>query len=559
MTNGFLGRQEKSTARAIPAAAFGAAVLLALSAATGSAQDEARPADAKGGAGPNITQQVQKQTAVALPSLSPIVDRVLPAVVNVSVKLRADAASPVADDEDNEGSPDAGPNNGPGGGGGGPPGTPFDDFLRRFFGQRGMPGTPSPHPRPGGEAMALGSGFIIDPSGYIVTNNHVVAQADKVTVIFQDNSKHPAKVLGRDEKTDLALIKIDASDPLPFVQWGDSDSTKVGDWVVAVGNPFGLGGTVTAGIVSARGRNINEGPYDDFLQIDAPINRGNSGGPTFNLSGEVIGINTAIFSPSGGSIGIGFAIPSTLAKDIVGQIRDKGHVDRGWLGVSIQEISPTIAKSLGLDSNDPQGALVAEVLPNSPAAQAGLKQGDVITSVNGRPIHSAHDLPRLVADMPSGQKLEIAARRGGKEQKITATVAPMPSDKQLAAAQQPQQDADQKPQQDKKAEALGMRLAELTPDLRKRLRVPESTEGVIIRELADDSPAAALGLEPGDVIVSVDQQPVKAPDEAAKKLKAAAAQGQVLLLVNRRGSSRFVGMSVEKGGESTGSSSNKPG
>src|SRR6266567_4468197 len=284
----------------------------------------------------NITAQVQKETPpVALPSLNPLVQRVLPAVVNISAQISSEATaqSEQSAEESDQSS------------------TPFDELLKRFFENRGTPQT-------GREAVALGSGFIVDPAGYIVTNSHVAANAAKITAILQDNTRHPAKVIGRDDKTDLALIKIDSKDKLPFVTWGDSDEGKVGDWVAAVGNPFGLGGTVTAGIISALGRNINEGPYD-FIQIDAPINRGNSGGPTFNLSGEVIGINTAIYSPSGGSV---------------------------WLGIAIQSISPSIAKSLGVDSEKPIGALVASVTPDSPAAKAGLKPGDVVLSAEGHPI-----------------------------------------------------------------------------------------------------------------------------------------------------------------------------
>ncbi len=259
--------------------------------------------------------------------------------------------------------------------------------------------------------MALGSGFIIDPSGYIVTNNHVVENATKVTVVFQDGSKHPAKIIGRDPKTDLALLKIDAPQPLPYVTWGDSNAAQVGDWVLAVGNPFGLGGTVSSGIISARGRDIHAGPYDDFLQIDASINRGNSGGPTFNLDGKVIGINTAIYSPNGGSVGIGFAIPSSLAKPVIDQLRAHGKVERGWLGVQIQGVTPEIAKSLGLPKAE--GALVADVNPDGPAAKSGIKQGDVILSYDGHDLAKMRDLPLEVAetaDRAEGRHQGLARR-----------------------------------------------------------------------------------------------------------------------------------------------------
>ncbi len=287
------------------------------------------PAETGPKGGSNLTRQTQNEIDIALPSLAPLVERVMPAVVNISVELKEQATTQGEGKTGNESASPLGPS-----------GTPFDQFLKRFFEQ------PFQFRNPAEKVMALGSGFIIDPAGYIVTNNHVVANADKVTVIFQDNSRHTAKVIGRDEKTDIALLKIDTNQKLPYVTWGNSDDAKVGDWVVAVGNPFGLGGSVTAGIISALGRDINEGPYDDFLQIDAPINRGNSGGPTFNLHGQVIGINTAIYSPSGGSVGIGFAVPSNIAKHIFVQLKEHGHVTWGWLGVAIQSVTPPIAKSL---------------------------------------------------------------------------------------------------------------------------------------------------------------------------------------------------------------------
>ena len=365
------------------------------------------------GAEKDLTAQVQKETPVALPSLAPLVERVLPAVVNISAQLSEEAATKT-DEPGDEGDQSS---------------TPFDELLRRFFENRGQPQVHR-------KVMALGSGLIIDPGGYVVTNNHVVGNSEKITVILQDNSQHPAKIIGRDEKSDLALLKIDTKEKLPFVRWGDSDQAKVGDWVVAVGNPFGLGGTVTAGIISALGRDINAGPYDDFIQLDAPINRGNSGGPTFNLNGEVIGINTAIYSPSGGSVGIGFAIPSDTAKNIVAQLRETGHVTRGWLGVAIQGITPTIAKSLGLNPEQPTGALVASVTPSSPAAKAAIEQGDVILSAAGHPIKEVHDLPRLVAAAPIGQKLDLTIRRNGKDMTVAATIAEMPENPppQVAAA-----------------------------------------------------------------------------------------------------------------------------
>ena len=475
--------------------------------------------------GSNLTRQTQNEIGIALPSLAPLVERVTPAVVNISVELKEQAATQGEGDTGNESASPLGPG-----------GTPFDQFLKRFFEQ------PFQFRNPAEKVMALGSAFIIDPAGYIVTNNHVLANADKVTVLFQDNSRHTAKVIGRDEKTDIALLKIDTSQKLPYVTWGNSDDAKVGDWVVAVGNPFGLGGSVTAGIISALGRDINEGPYDDFLQIDAPINRGNSGGPTFNLHGQVIGINTAIYSPSGGSVGIGFAVPSNIAKQVVVQLKEHGHVTWGWLGVAIQNVTPAIAKSLGLDPDNPTGALVTSVTADSPAAKAGIEQGDVITAAGGHEIKTVHDLPRRVAATPVGSKLPLTIMRDGKQRTLEASIGEMPQNvasEEREAAQ---------PGSSKTANALGMQLLPLDQQLRRELKVPKDVNGVVVGQVASGGPAGDLGIQPGDVIVSVDQKPVASPENAATQLKQAAAQGNVLLLLNRHGMSRFVGLSIENNG-----------
>jgi serine protease Do len=468
----------------------------------------------------NLTQKTQDEINISLPSFAPLVERVVPAVVNISVELKEEAA--VQDEGDTGDGGPSGPT---------PGSTPFDQFLKRFFQQ------PFQSHNPAEKVMALGSGFIIDPSGFIVTNNHVVANADKMTVIFQDNSRHTAKVIGRDQKTDIALLKIDTTKQLPYVTWGNSDDAKVGDWVVAVGNPFGLGGTVTAGIVSALGRNINEGPYDDFLQIDAPINRGNSGGPTFDLHGRVIGINTAIYSPSGGSVGIGFAVPSKTAEYVVDQLKEHGHVTWGWLGVAIQNITPSIAKGLRLNPDEATGALVASVSPDSPAAKAGLKSGDVITAAGGHQIKTVHDLPRLVASSPIGSKLTMTVLRNGKEETLDATIGQMPE--KIAAAEQ---------RNEQRESALGLELVPLTPEMRSELKVPKDVNGVVVGRIAGDSPATALGLQAGDVIVSIDQKPATTPEQAASELKQAAGRGNILLLINRHGTSEFVGLSTENNG-----------
>ena len=481
--------------------------------------------------------------AQQLPSFSPLVKKVLPAVVSIQVTEKAAAAS--------GNSFSMGP--------GGMHGGPFDEMLRRFFEQQQGQGggddddddtsaAPTPSPRGGGrsgaERVALGSGFIIDPTGYIVTNNHVVGDGDKVTVVFQDNSKHPAKIIGKDAKTDLALVKIETDKPLPFVSFGDSNGIQVGDWVLAVGNPFGLGGTVSSGIISARGRDIHAGPYDDFLQIDAAINRGNSGGPTFNLNGDVIGINTAIYSPNGGSVGIGFAIPASLAKPVIDQIRAHGKVDRGWLGVQIQEVTPEIAKGLGLKGE--QGALVADVTAGGPAQKSGLKQGDVITKFNGHAITKVRDLPILVAETPVGQKAQVTVWRKGGEVNIDTTLASLPDDQKVADASGSGKSNRGQPEAEKSS-AMGLRLGSLTDKERQQFKVQKGVQGVIVTGVSNNSPLAQVGIRQGDVIVQINQQQVKDPADAVAKLKEAQASNDknLLLLLNRQGVNQFVAVTVQ--------------
>lgn len=419
-----------------------------------------------------------------------------------------------------------------------PPGSPFDEFMKRFFEQQGFPffeqqGFPSGPAK----MTALGSGFIIDPSGYVVTNNHVVGEADKIDVTLTDGRKFDAKIIGRDDKTDLALLKINADKPLPFVEFGDSDQARVGDWVMAVGNPFGLGGSVTAGIISARGRDIRSGPYDDFLQIDAPINRGNSGGPTFGMDGQVIGVNTAIYSPNGGSVGIGFAIPSSIAKPVIAALRDHGSVDRGWLGVQIQEVTPEIAAGLGLDGA--KGALVSAVNPDGPAAAAGIKQGDVITSFAGHPIERLKDLPLLVANEKAGEKVPVTVWRDGSTHEVQTRVGKMPKE-QLARAEG-------KPSSERGGE-LGLALAPLTPDLRERFDLPDDVKGVVVTAVRPDSPAAEMGMQPGDVVLKANQQTVTAPRQLAEQVKKArdAGRSSIMLLVVRGEVQQFVALPLGK-------------
>jgi serine protease Do len=433
-------------------------------------------------------------------------------------------------------------------------GSPFDEFLRRFFEQHGESGQLIPRDEPdnpgeeqGLKRIALGSGFIIDPSGIVVTNNHVVGDAAKVQVILQDNSKYTARIIGRDPHTDIAVLKIKADKPLPHVSFGDSSAAQIGDWVVAVGNPFGLGGSVTTGIISARGRDIHSGQFDDFLQIDAPINRGNSGGPTFNLEGQVIGINTAIYSPNGGSVGIGFAIPSNAAKRVVEQLEAHGKVTRGWLGVQIQQVTPAIAASLGLPNSEggEHGAIVAVVQPNSPGAKAGLKQGDVILSFNGGDVKQLRDLPRLVAAAAPGSTGTLKVWRDGRATELKVTLGEAPENPRVASAKS---DESSGPADEERAEAAGMHFAPLTNELRQELHLGRDAQGVVISGIESGSAADSLGLSRGDVVLSINQQPVHTPAEAASKLKeiAKSPQKSALLLLNRHGTTQYVGVDLGK-------------
>lgn len=411
-----------------------------------------------------------------------------------------------------------------------PPGSPFEEFFKEFFDRERQQ-----RPR---RSLSLGSGFIIDPEGYVVTNNHVIADADEIKVILHDDSEYTATVVGHDPKTDLALLKIERPEPFPYVEWADSDKVRVGDWMIAIGNPFGLGSSVTAGIVSARGRDIRTGPYDDYFQVDAAINRGNSGGPSFDLEGKVFGVNTAIFSPSGGNVGIGFAIPSNLARRVIESLREKGRVVRAWLGVRIQSVTDEIAESLGLEET--YGALVASVVPGGPAAAAGIEPGDVILEFDGQRIDRMRSLPRIVADTPVGEAVEVTIWRRGERRTVEVTLAELPSDEQLAAASRPAEGAG--PTAVAEIPELGLQVASLDPELRQRFSLPEDLAGVVVVEVRPDSPAAREGLEPGDVILEVDQEEVASPPEILARVLEAKQQGKpsVLLLVDRRGDPQFV-------------------
>ncbi len=387
-------------------------------------------------------------------------------------------------------------------------GDPVEDFFRQFFG----PGLPYRAQR----QQSLGSGFIISSDGYVVTNAHVIALAQQIRVRLSTREEYEARVVGVDQKTDIALLKIRPKSPLPVAKLGDSDALEVGDWVVAVGNPFGLASTVTAGIVSAKDRVIGAGPYDDFIQTDASINPGNSGGPLLNLRGEVVGINSAIFSRSGGSIGIGFAIPINLAKKVIDELREHGRVIRGWLGVSIQDVTSDMTESFGLDR--PRGALVVEVEPGSPAARAGIRRGDVIVEFNGVRIEESRQLSARIAELPVGRTVSVLLLRDGKERSLQVTIGESPEE----AVQETSRSA---------ARTWGLVLTDLTPQLASRFRIPRGVRGAFIREILPGSPADRSGLQVGDVIRQVDRTPVNSAAACERAL--ASAGDSVLLLVQR--------------------------
>ena len=443
-----------------------------------------------------------------------VVEKVKPAVVSVRVKVDATAKMMSMNDND-EASPMQ-------------PGAPLEKFFEQFGG-RGMPkGFPQGKRAVTGE----GSGFFISPDGYAVTNNHVVDHAKTVQITMDDGSTYDAKVVGSDPKTDLALIKVDANKSFPFVKFADRDP-RVGDWVVAVGNPFGLGGTVTAGIVSARGRDIGSGPYDDYIQIDAPINKGNSGGPAFNMDGEVIGVNTAIFSPSGGSVGIGFDIPAATAKMVVAQLKEHGRIDRAWLGVQIQPVTAEIADSLGLKKAE--GAIVAQPQADSPASKAGVAAGDVITEIDGKAIKDSRELARKVGMMAPGTKIKVTLARKGEIKTLTLTLGKMPNEQQAKADTSDEMSAGDSPR-------LGLNLAP-AKDV-----AGSGDQGVAVVGVDPNGPAAERGIKTGDVILDVAGKAVANTAEVRKALSDARTAGKntVLLRVKTAEATRFVALPIKK-------------
>jgi serine protease Do len=444
-------------------------------------------------------------------SFADLVERVSPAVVTITAIEQESAADQQSQLDDLP--------------------APFKDLFNQFNQGRQL------QPR---KAVSMGSGFIIDKGGVIVTNNHVIDGAKKITVKLPDGRSLDAKLIGADAATDVAVLRVKSDKPLPTVEFGDDRQLRVGDWVVAVGNPFGLSNSVTAGIVSSIGRDIGSGPYTDFIQIDAPINRGNSGGPTFDLRGQVIGMNSMIFSPSGGSVGIGFAIPASTIRDVIEQLEAHGRVARGWLGVEIQSITPEIASSLGM--TEPKGAIIASVVPDGPAAKAGLKQGDVVLQVNGKQVEDSRDLSRRVAALAAGTTASLTVNRGGKVQTITAHIAPR-KDEKVAS-------------NDKgeavpgavgaTGEAMGLGLAAVTPETRRVFNLDDGAQGVLITKVDPDSDAADKGLQPGDVVMSVSNKTVRTPQDVQKGVAEAQGLGRksVLLLVATSGGSRYIAVDI---------------
>jgi serine protease Do len=426
-----------------------------------------------------------------------------------------------------------------------PPGSPFEEFFEEFFkNRRGPQGENAPgRERTPRRVNSLGSGFIIDASGIVVTNNHVISDADEVTVILNDGTRLKAEVLGRDTKIDLALLRVKSDKPLTAVKFGDSDRLRLGEWVIAIGNPFSLGGTVTAGIVSARNRDINSGPYDNYIQTDAAINRGNSGGPLFNLDGEVVGVNTAIISPSGGSIGIGFAVPSKAALAVIDQLRQFGETRRGWLGVRIQQVTDDLAESLNI--KPARGALVAGVDDKGPAKPAGIEPGDVIVKFDGKDIKEMRDLPRVVADTPVGKDVEVSVLRKGKEEKKTVKLGRLEDgEKQAALAKKGAAPEDKSVVQ----KTLGLNLSNITDDLRKRYKIKDTVKGVVITGVDSNSAAAEKRLNAGDVIVEIAQETVSNPADVQKRIDALKKDGRksaLLLVANVEGELRFVALSLQ--------------
>jgi len=456
-------------------------------------------------------------------SIADVAERVIDAVVNISTSQSMESRSTPTPQL--------------------PPGSPFEEFFEEFFKNRRGPGdgqTPNRTPR---RVSSLGSGFIIDAAGIVVTNNHVISEADDITVILNNGTRLKAEVVGRDQKTDLAVLRVKPDRPLKAVKFADSEKVRLGEWVIAIGNPFSLGGSVTAGIVSARNRDINSGPYDNYIQTDASINRGNSGGPLFNLDGDVIGVNTAIISPSGGSIGIGFAVPSKTAMAVIDQLVQYKEVRRGWLGVKIQQVTDEIAESLKI--SPPRGALVAGVDDKGPAKPAGIEAGDVIIKFDGKDVREMRDLPRIVADTPVGKDVEVLIVRKGKEEKKTVKLGRLEDEKPTPASVRGSTQPDDKSVVQK---TLGLQLSGMNDELRKRYKIKDSIKGVVITGVDAGSVAAEKRLAAGSVIVEIEQEKVNAPADVQNRvdqLKKAGKKTALLLVATAEGDMTFVALSLQ--------------
>jgi serine protease Do len=457
-------------------------------------------------------------------SFAPLVEQVLDAVVNISAAQSvANRTVPLPR---------------------GPEGSPFEDFFNDFFNRRGeggRPGQPNQGPQQR-RSSSLGSGFVIDPSGIVITNNHVIQDADDITVNFNDGTKLKAEVVGRDSKVDIAVLRVKPDKPLKAVKFADDATAKVGDWVVAIGNPFGFDSSVSAGILSARNRRIG-GPYDNYIQTDAAINRGNSGGPLFNMRGEVIGINTAIISPSGGSIGIGFAVPASTAVPVIDQLQNFGETRRGWLGVRIQEVDDGIAETLGLGKA--RGALIAGVDDKGPAKPAGIEAGDVIVKFDGQEVKDSRDLPRIVANTPVGKSVPVVLVRKGQEQVINVTLGRLEDGERQASNTRRPGATESGPAV---RSAMGLDLAALNAETRRRFSIKDGVNGVVVLRVDPNSNAATKRLQAGDVIVEVGQEKVSSPSEVAErveKLKKDGRKSALFLVANAQGDLRFVAIQIE--------------
>jgi len=471
------------------------------------------------------TAQPTPVTGIMAPggSFAPIVNADKPAVVTIMTKMKVDAS----DDSSGGQQPFSG-------------NSPFDEYFRQFFGDQGMPQQQMRPHRPdsgGQQAEALGSGFIISPDGTIVTNNHVIDGATEIKVVLDDGTELPATLVGRDAKSDLAVVKVKFDKPLPTVKWGDSDKLSLGDQVLAIGNPFGIGTTVTAGIVSARGRDLHSGPYDDFIQVDAAINHGNSGGPLVAMDGSVVGINSAIYSPNGGSVGVGFAIPSDQAQSVVAKLIKSGSIEHGYIGVQIQPVTADVANAIGLDH--PTGALVAHVSDDSPAAAAGLKTGDIVTALGGRDIKDPKDLSRAVADVSPGTKEDLTVWRKGSSVNVPITVGKNSEDQKTASA-----DETPSPSSGRNSgvPSLGLALTDITPQARQALNLPDDEHGALVARVSPDKAGAEQGIREGDLILSVNQTPVRNAKEASRAVAEAGKAGKksVLLLIERGDAQTFI-------------------